>query len=831
MIRRIYFKFRHMGILPKLLTSFLIVSVLPLIILGYLANENLIDTGFQAAQKAEEMGRMNMTAARDIGRTSIQDSVHALDRKSTESIELRTVELAKTIAGFLYERDKDILVLASLDPDPGRYVGIGSASKRDIVVPEAQRSQRRKPSDLKSRNPENKEEWRHTPPDAFPRVSRPLYREITFVDLEGREKIKIIDGKISDNLLDVSRKQNTYCRAEDYFSYLGRLKAGEIYVSGVIGEYVKGWLYETPEGLKVRPGSAYAGKENPKGKKFRGIIRWASPVFDKAGKKTGYVTMALDHSHLADLTDHVMPTEERFTLHPDGGSGNYAFIWDNRDRCISHARHFFICGYDPETGREIPGWISQETYDRYKKSGLTLEQFVNRLPSRRNFSQKKSGSAEQIRSGEIPLDCRILDTAPQCEGWHEGTEDGGSGSFLILWSGVWKLTTYAAIPYYTGAYGQSKRGFGYVTIGANVDDFHKDANIARAKIEESIFQQGNTILSTNISTREFIRERVARNRKVITVIALVAGLTVIGTSVILSLNITTPLRRLTDGATELSKGNYEQTITVKSRDEIGKLAKSFNDMAKAISEVDKMKSDFVTIASHELRTPIQAMLLGVSGILDGYSGPIDEEVREDLMLARAGIERLMRLVNDLLDISRIEARKFELNPIRTTPAGIINDAVEEISELAETHGHTIIIDMPAGVPDIEVDRDRMIQVIINLLSNAIKYSPDKGKILVTVRNTENEVTIRVVDNGYGVPEWAKEEIFKKFFQADSIMSQKVGGTGLGLTITRGIVEKLGGSVVCESPIREGEFTDLPLGGERKGSVFTIRLPINASTGD
>ena len=825
MISGIYFKLRHMGILPKLLTSFLIVSVVPLIILGYLANENLIDTGFQAAQKAEEMGKMNMDAAKDIGKTSIEDSVRALDRKSTEAIELRTVELAMRVAGFLYERDKDILVLSSLDPDPGNYLRLYSASRRDLIVPEAQRRKGRKSPELRSRNPENKEEWRHTPPDDFPRMSKPLYREITFVDLKGTERVKIINGGISDKLLDVSRKENTYCKAEDYFSHLDRLKAGEIYVSGVIGEYVKGWLYETPEGLKVKPESAYAGKENPRGKKFRGIIRWASPVFDKAGEKMGYATMALDHSHLMDFTDHVMPTEERFTLHPDGGSGNYAFIWDNRDRCISHARHFFICGYDPDTGKEIPGWISQQTYDKYKRSGLALEDFVNRLPSRKNFSQKKPGSAEQIQSGAIPLDCRILDTAPQCEGWHEGTEDGGSGSFLILWSGVWKLTTYAAIPYYTGAYGRSKRGFGYVTIGANVDDFHKDANIARAKIEESILQEGNTILSTNARTRQFIRERVARNRKVITVITVIAGFAVICTSVILSLNITTPLRRLTEGATELSKGNYEQTISVKSRDEIGKLAKSFNDMAKAISEVDKMKSDFVTIASHELRTPIQAMLLGVSGILDGYSGPIDEEVREDLMLARAGIERLMRLVNDLLDLSRIEARKFELNCARTSAAGIIDDAVEEISELAETYGHTFVIDVPADTPDIEVDRDRMIQVMINLLSNAIKYSPEQGKIIVKVRNTEKEVMIQVADNGYGVPQWAKEEIFKKFFQADSIMSQKVGGTGLGLTITRGIVEKLGGSVICDSPVQAEEFPELPVGGERKGSVFTIRLPI------
>lgn len=825
MFNTIFSRFKHPGILPKLLISFLFLSVIPLIVLGYLANNNLEDTGLEAARRAEEMGRANLRAAEDIGKTSIDDSVQALDRKSTEAIELRTVELARRVADFLYERDNDVLVLASLDPDPVEYLKIYRASNRDIIATDVSSDLKSKMiRPLLSRNRENREAWRHRPPDNFHKISKPLYREITFVDLNGMEKIKIARGRVSDDLVDVSTKENTFCKAEDYFSHLTQLKPGEIYVSNVIGASLKGWLDRTPEGIRVRPGSAYAGKENPKGEKFEGIIRWATPVAGKNGKKIGYATMALDHTHVMEFTDHVMPTDERFTLHPDGGSGNYAFIWDNRDRCISHARDFFICGYDPGTGKEVPGWISQDSYDEYKKSALSLEEFTKNLPSFYNFSQKKAGAAEQMKEGNIALDCRILDTAPQCQGWHEGTEDGGSGSFLILWSGLWKLTTYAAIPYYTGAYGQSKRGFGYVTIGANVDDFHKDAHITRAKIESSISEQGSEIVATNSKSRQLIKDRVTRNRRMITIVTVIAGLAVIVTSVIMSLNIIKPLRRLTEGAVALSKGRYDQTIEVKSKDEIGRLSESFNEMAKAISEVDKMKSEFVTIASHELRTPIQAMLLGVSGILEGYSGEIDEEVREDLELARDGIERLMRLVADLLDLSRIEARKFELNVTDVSIAEVAGRAVEELSDLAKAHGHAIIKDIPDEVGYIKADRDRMAQVMINLLSNAIKYSPDNGTIVIKAENDHKEVVIFVADNGYGVPSRAKEDIFKKFFQADSIMSQKVGGSGLGLTITRGIVQKHGGSITCESPIPEGRFTAIPLGGERRGAVFIVRLP-------
>lgn len=828
MLYNFYQRFKNLGILPKLLISYLILSIIPLIIIGYIANKNLSDTGLLAVRRAEEMGNKNLKATEDIGKTAIADSVAALDRKSTEAIELRTVELAMRIGDFLYERDKDIQILASLKPDPQAYLNVYLLSKRDVIATDqvAVKKTVKEPSVvLSSNNLENKEAWRHSPPLLFHKQSKPLYKEVTFVDLQGQEKIKIAQGKISNNLLDISKKENTYCRAEDYFSHLKSLKPGELYVSRVIGVHLKGWLYKTPDGIKVKTESAYAGKENPLGRKFEGIVRWAAPVWGEDNKKMGYVTMALDHTHIMEFTDHILPTEERFTVLSDGGSGNYAFIWDNEDRCISHARDFFIYGFNPNNGKEVPGWLSRETYEEYKKSGLTLEAFERKLPSFRNFTQKKAYSIEQMKSGNISLDCRVLDTAPQCQGWHEGTEDGGSGSFLIHWSGLWKLTTYATIPYYTGPYGRSKRGFGYVTIGANVDDFHEAANVTKALIEGNIIKEKKEIVAENNKTRALINENASRNRMLITIISIMAGLAIISMSILLSLNITRPLRQLTDGAVAISKGNFEQSIKVNSQDEIGRLAKSFNEMAKTVSEVDKMKSDFVTTASHELRTPIQAMMLGISGVLEGYSGKIDQEVREDLELAKLGIERLMHLIANLLDLSRIEAQKIEFTVTDTPVTEIVEQAIAEVASLLYAHQHTIVKYLPADGLRIQADRDRMIQVMINLLSNSIKYSPDGGKIIVKAERKENKIVFTVADNGYGIPQWAKEEVFRKFFQADSIMSQKVGGSGLGLTITKGIVEKHGGCIYCESPLPEGTFPELPRSGERKGAIFIIQLPI------
>lgn len=819
------------GILPKLLISFLVLSCVPLIILGYIAGKNLEETGLQAVRRAEEMGASNLNSAKEIGKTAIEDSVKGLDSKSTEAIELRTVELAKRIADFLYERDRDILVLASFWPDPKRYLEVYSACNRDVIAhgPWPPGSEEKKPPDIPWRNPENRESWRYKPPYNFKKMSKPLYKEITFVNLKGQEKIKIINGKTSGDLKNISKKENTYCKAEDYFPHLGHLKRGEIYVSRVVGFYIKGWLFKDEEGIKVKSESAYAGKENPYGGKFEGIIRWAAPVYNKKNAKIGYVTMALDHTHIMEITDHVVPTEERFSDISDGGSGNYAFLWDDQDQCISHPRDFFICGYDPKTGKEVPGWVCQDTYNKYKKSGLTLDEFVKKLPSFRNFTQKNRGSKEQMKSGCISLDCRVLDTAPQCQGWHRGTEDGGSGSFLIFWSGLWKLTTYATVPYYTGIYGRSKRGFGYVTIGANVDEFHKAANITKANIEKSIIKQENDIEAATSRTRELIKSSSAKNRRLMAIITLISALAIICVSIMISLNITRPLRRLTESAVAMSRGELDQSMEVKSRDEVGQLARSFNEMATAVSEVDRMKSEFVATASHELRTPTQAMMLGVSGLLEGYSGKIDEEAREDLHLVQGGIERITRLVETLLDLSRIEARKTELNIVRTPVAEIINEAVKEVADLAEVHHHVIIENVPPDISDIDADKDRVIQVMINLLSNSIKYTPEGGKIIITAGRKEKEVVFSVADNGYGIPAWAQEKVFTKFFQADSIMSHKVGGSGLGLTISKGIIEEHGGSISCESPASEGRFQNFQLGGERKGTVFVVRLPIHRSS--
>lgn len=575
------------SILYKLIVIFVVITVVPLALMGYFIGKNFETTLLQVMENTEEMGKKNLQSSRQIGLNVIEDAVSQLDKKSTQAIETRTVDLAAGIADFLYERDQDIRSLALHSPLSQLYLEFINSHKKDVILHGRYDSKTKEiveKNSVKWKNSDNRTNWHHIPPKHYKKESKPLFLEITFVGINGIELIKAKPGKLSDDLQDISVKKNTWCKAENYFEHAVKLKKNELYVSKVIGEYVKGWMHKDDNGkIKVKPESAYAGKENQYGKKFQGLIRWVMPVYE-GEIRIGYLTMALDHTHIMEFTDHLIPTEERFSDISDAGSGNYAFLWDFENQNISHPRDFFICGYDPATGMEVPGWLSEKTYREYTESQLSLNQFIETLPDFRNFTNTKTGSKDQLKAGRVALDCRVLDHAPQCQGWSRGTEDGGSGSFLILWSGLWKLTTYAAVPYFTGQYGNSPRGFGYVTLGANVRDFHQAANITRKNIEISLENQEKNIDSIQSETKALIKKNLIHHYDQLILLLCVTFFLVILLAVLVGLTFTKPLRRLIKGARAIGNGDYDQHIEITSKDEIGKLGETFNKMAYAIAD-------------------------------------------------------------------------------------------------------------------------------------------------------------------------------------------------------------------------------------------------------
>jgi PAS domain-containing protein len=346
---------------------------------------------------------------------------------------------------------------------------------------------------------------------------------------------------------------------------------------------------------------AFAGAENPKGIRFEGIVRWVKPVFDENDDVLGYATFALNHDHLLEMIDHITPMPERYTELSDAFHGNYAFIWDYQCRSIVHPRHYSICGYNPETGLPETPWLEKMLYDGMIAAGFdranwqdyiaTLTDYVpwvatpdwvkEKIKNKEKWSDEekarlpinyqgrmKTPAIELTKQGLVGLDGRYLNNAPQCTGWMDLTRDGGSGSFYILWSGLYKLTTASTIPYYTGQYSPevrgNKRGFGFVAIGAGVDDFTHPANemgeILEAMVDDNVQNTTYYLVWTTV----------------------VLSIIVIIIAIWMAAYLSQKLQWLIDGITLFRSGRRNFRFGTNIRDEFGRLANSFDEMAENI---------------------------------------------------------------------------------------------------------------------------------------------------------------------------------------------------------------------------------------------------------
>jgi len=361
---------------------------------------------------------------------------------------------------------------------------------------------------------------------------------------------------------------------------------GEYVKSPIIGKFTKAKAKKA--GIKFEPRKyGYAGAENPVGKRFSGIVRFVTPIY-KNDKKIGYLSMAVDHGHIMEFTDYFNPLHVSPLLISDASSGNYAFMWGNDFRCISHPRDYFINGYDANTGKAVPGWIDRELAMKYKKSGLKdLGSFLKTQSVFQNQSLKKKPNLAQLKIGQVGLDCRYLNFAPQCQGWSQLVKDGGYGSFVIYWSGVWKLTTASAIPYYTGQYKNSKIGFGFVTIGANVKEFHKAATKTREDINVILDTQKKDINQSITTIINSIYKSIKNQINKITIATFLLIIIIIYIAILLSNYLTNRINKVIVGTQKLKEKKFNYQIEIDSHDEIGKLTSSFNEMANSICSLNE----------------------------------------------------------------------------------------------------------------------------------------------------------------------------------------------------------------------------------------------------
>jgi signal transduction histidine kinase len=254
--------------------------------------------------------------------------------------------------------------------------------------------------------------------------------------------------------------------------------------------------------------------------------------------------------------------------------------------------------------------------------------------------------------------------------------------------------------------------------------------------------------------------------------------------------MTYPLREMASAARAMAHGDYARRVTATSRDEVGDLARAFNEMSRQLSEVDRLRRDLVANASHELRTPLGALRAQLENIIDGVE-PGDSAAIED---ALRQVERLTDLVDQLLDLSKLEsgAVPLELSEIRAD--ALLDQVVAEWSEPASSRG--VRIELEPGSPELvlRVDADRMRQVLANLVANAIRHSPEVGRVLLSARAEASTTRLEVADEGPGIPADDLERVFERFYRSDPARSADVGGAGLGLAIARWIVELHGGTI-------------------------------------
>lgn len=594
-----------MGIRAKLIIIFIFIKVLPLIALAWLAWHQLSVLMQEMDVSFERTTVQSLNMGEQIVELATKDSIKALDEKARESIERLAFDTAENVARFLYERDLDILQAALMEPTKENYEKFLGSKYSSVyqhgpyrLSPEGDQWLSENKTSfaepvVQAGNDDNSKDF-HSLPKRSKKLSTdiPLYLEMSFIDLNGNEKVKVTTSDLVDGRLrNVAQKENTFCKAENYFQQLRTLQAGKIYVSDVIGAYQKTHLIgpytakrTQKAGIDFAPQeSAYAGKENPVGKRFQGLVRWGVPV-ERDGRKIGYVTLALDHNHLMNFTDHTVPTEERHTVISDASSGNYTFMWDYLGRNISHPRDYFITGYDPETGSPALPWLEAKHYQKWSDSNLPTESFLATLPLFEDQTLEKKPSREQTQSGYVGLDCRYLNFAPQCDGWMNLTQHGGSGSFLIFWSGLWKLTTAAAIPYYTGHYGESPRGFGFITIGANVDEFHKAAITTAAKIETMGNEYAQDLEQQNQQIKKFLQGSMNNTARTLTVSTLAMVILVIIIAIWMASVLTRKIMKINQGIRVFQQGDLGKRLDTTSGDELDELALAFNAMADNIEQ-------------------------------------------------------------------------------------------------------------------------------------------------------------------------------------------------------------------------------------------------------
>jgi two-component system sensor histidine kinase GlrK len=307
-------------------------------------------------------------------------------------------------------------------------------------------------------------------------------------------------------------------------------------------------------------------------------------------------------------------------------------------------------------------------------------------------------------------------------------------------------------------------------------------------------------VATKVANLASVAERAQQVSVAITLICLIAILLM---SLLITRSITGPIGLLKNKTQEIAEGNFSANVEVRSPPEIRELAQALNFMSEKLAALDRMKADFFASMSHELRTPLTSIKEGTGLLLEGIGGPITEKQQKLLKILAEESNRLISLVNLLLDLSKMEAGMMSYDFTVSNFYPLLKRSLIEIAPLLEAKHISLENDVDGSLPPVRMDTERLLQVLRNLLGNAVKFTPKGGTVRIVAKAADGKLEVSVQDSGPGIAPDSLLSIFEKFNQGDQQNGSTRLGTGLGLAIAKSIILSHGGKIWAESQLGRG----------------------------
>ncbi len=320
---------------------------------------------------------------------------------------------------------------------------------------------------------------------------------------------------------------------------------------------------------------------------------------------------------------------------------------------------------------------------------------------------------------------------------------------------------------------------------------------------------GTVLMTGKVPELDSVEQRyLKRTNQALLLAALSATMIALLLGVLLARSLTRPLRELTTAARAVARGDLEQQVAVRSRDELGELTEAFNQMSTDLARATQSRRQMTADIAHDLRTPLTV----IGGYLESMRDGVLQPTPDRLEMMQTEVHHLQRLVEDLRTLSLADAGELTLHKHEITPEILLMRVADTYQLPAEKLGVALQARITPDLPLVRVDEERMVQVLGNLVSNALRYTPNGGQITLEARRGDDSVLLSVQDTGIGITSEDLSRIFERFYRADQARQQSEGESGLGLSIARSIIEAHGGTIAVESEMG-------------RGTKFTISLPI------